>query len=232
MGKREQEDELLQKKKERQRMKKKRRRQEGIIRAGVCIAALALVVGVTALATNLVVGEEKPGKKPETEKSSAAVVETEPAGENAEILEEADRLAAGYDYDAAVAKIKSVNGYEQKTELTQAIIRYTEAQKKCVPVDVDTVPHIFYHSLMNEPTIALDASIVGQGAADGMNAWMTTVEEFDKITQQMYDNGYVFVRLHDLVVETTDEMEIRCLRKMKTCCCRRKKKQLYFPWMI
>ena len=38
-----------------------------------------------------------------------------------------------------------------------------------------------------------------------MNAWMTTVEEFDKITQQMYDNGYVFVRLRDLVVETTDE---------------------------
>ena len=34
---------------------------------------------------------------------------------------------------------------------------------------------------------------------------MTTVEEFDKITQQMYDNGYVFVRLRDLVVETTDE---------------------------
>ncbi|MEY8426651.1 polysaccharide deacetylase family protein [Lachnospiraceae bacterium 46-15] len=207
MGKREQEDELLQKKREiqRQKMKKKRRRQEGIIRAGVCIATLALVVGVTVLATNIVVGEEKPGKKTETEKSSAAVVETEPVSENAGILEEADRLAAGYDYDAAIAKIKSVSGYEQKTELTQAIIQYTEAQKKCVPVDVDTVPHIFYHSLMNEPTIALDASIVGQGAADGMNAWMTTVEEFDKITQQMYDNGYVFVRLHDLVVETTDE---------------------------
>ena len=29
-----------------------------------------------------------------------------------------------------------------------------------------------------------------------------TTEEFDKITQQMYDNGYVFVRLRDLVVET------------------------------
>ena len=38
-----------------------------------------------------------------------------------------------------------------------------------------------------------------------MNAWMTTVEEFDRITQQMYDNGYVFVRLRDLVVETKDE---------------------------
>lgn len=30
---------------------------------------------------------------------------------------------------------------------------------------------------------------------------MTTVEEFDRITQQMYDMEYVFVRLRDLVVE-------------------------------
>ena len=37
-----------------------------------------------------------------------------------------------------------------------------------------------------------------------MNAWMTTVDEFDKITQQLYDNGYVYVSLHDLVTETTD----------------------------
>ena len=37
-----------------------------------------------------------------------------------------------------------------------------------------------------------------------MNAWMTTVDEFDKIVQKMYDNGYVFVRLRDLVVETKD----------------------------
>ena len=34
---------------------------------------------------------------------------------------------------------------------------------------------------------------------------MTTVDEFNKITQAMYDNGYVLVRLRDLVIETTDE---------------------------
>ena len=34
---------------------------------------------------------------------------------------------------------------------------------------------------------------------------MTTVDEFDRIMQQMYDNGYVLVRMRDLVKQTTDE---------------------------
>lgn len=34
---------------------------------------------------------------------------------------------------------------------------------------------------------------------------MTTVDEFNKITQAMYDNGYVLIDLHDMVTETTDE---------------------------
>ncbi len=34
---------------------------------------------------------------------------------------------------------------------------------------------------------------------------MTTVDEFNRITQQMYDNGYVLVALHDLVNQTVDE---------------------------
>ena len=88
--------------------------------------------------------------------------------------------------------------------MTAAISEYTSAKAACVAVDVDTVPHIFYHSLMNEPQVALNASVMGQQGADGMNAWMTTVDEFDKIVQKMYDNGYVFVRLRDLVVETKD----------------------------
>ena len=95
--------------------------------------------------------------------------------------------------------------YESDSSITQAIAQYQADLDSCVPVDPLTVPHIFYHSLINDPDSAFNVSVLGQSAVDGMNAWMTTVEEFDKITQQMYDNGYVFVRLRDLVVETTDE---------------------------
>jgi hypothetical protein len=86
-----------------------------------------------------------------------------------------------------------------------AISEYEATKATCVAVDVTTVPHIFYHSLINDTDRAFNVSVLGQSAVDGMNAWMTTVEEFDKITQSMYDNGYVFVRLRDLVVETVDE---------------------------
>ena len=52
--------------------------------------------------------------------------------------------------------------------------------------------HIFYHSLVVDPErgFAGDDSI-----AAGFKQWMTTMDEFNKITQTMYDNGYVMVRL-------------------------------------
>ena len=122
-----------------------------------------------------------------------------------QIIEDAAYMAAGYDYDGAIALLQTVPEYEADTEITTAIADYTTRKSACVPVNVDTVPHIFYHSLMNDTGRALNVEVLGQSQVDGMNAWMTTVEEFDKITQMMYDNGYVFVRLRDLVVETTDE---------------------------
>ena len=137
----------------------------------------------------------------------------EPASENAaassassqDAVQEAALLAAGYDYDGAISLLKTIPSYESDQNILDLISSYEETKASCVAVDVTTVPHIFYHSLVNEPSIAFSAELQGQGAADGMNAWMTTVDEFDKITQQLYDNGYVYVRLRDLVVETTDE---------------------------
>lgn len=127
------------------------------------------------------------------------------APDRQKIMGEAAYMAAGYDYDGAVAKLQTIANYETDAEITSAISEYQAQKAACVPVNVDTVPHIFYHSLMNDVGRALNVEILGQSQVDGMNAWMTTVEEFDKITQKMYDNGYVFVRLRDLVVETRDE---------------------------
>ncbi len=145
----------------------------------------------------------------ETETDTEAVMETEqaeaalPSDMVTEAVAHADLLAAGYDYDGAIAYLEEMN-LTADHAVQEAIARYQEIKESCVAVDVSTVPHIFYHSLVNEPEIAFNADILGQFAADGMNAWMTTVEEFDKITQQLYDNGYVYVRLRDLVVETRD----------------------------
>lgn len=58
-----------------------------------------------------------------------------------------------------------------------------------------------YHSLITNNDKVFD----GDYKQEDYNCWYTTVSEFDKITQQMYDNGYVIVRLRDLVKETKNE---------------------------
>ncbi len=145
----------------------------------------------------------------QTETTATKEPETVPAqGSNLtadELLKQANLLAAGYDYDGAIALLKSAPDASSNEAVTAAATQFEESKNACVAVDVTTVPHIFYHSLINDPASAFNVSVLGQSAVDGMNAWMTTVDEFDRITQQMYDNGYVFVRLRDLVVESTDE---------------------------
>lgn len=116
-----------------------------------------------------------------------------------EVLQTADRMAASYDYDNAIVLLQSLPGYQQDVELNQKVQGYEMAQSECVAIRPQEVTHIFYHSLVVDP---------GQGFAGdqgaGFSQWMTTLEEFNRITQQMYDNGYVLVRMRDLVEQTVD----------------------------
>lgn len=120
------------------------------------------------------------------------------------LLEDADRLAAGYDYDKAISMIKSYNSYETYQELVEAISRYEDEMAVCVPVNIEEITHVFYHSLVVDPDRAF-ANQESNRQAKGNNQWMTTVDEFNKITQSMYDKGYVLVNLHDIVKQTIDE---------------------------
>ncbi len=142
----------------------------------------------------------------QTEPVTSAPTKAQPdPAQTASLIDQAKLLAAGYDYDGAIALLQTMPGYESDAQITAEIAGYEEAKNACVAIDVTTVPHIFYHSLINDTDRAFNVETLGQGAVDGMNAWMTTVEEFDKITQTMYDNGYVYVRLRDLVVQSADE---------------------------
>ena len=106
----------------------------------------------------------------------------------------ADRLAAQYDYDAAIAKVKELPDYAEEEQLTAAIARYETAKGKLEPYDVTKVSHIFFHSLVNDPEKVFD----GDAQEAGYNQVMTTVKEFEAILQQMYERGYVLVSVHDM----------------------------------
>lgn len=117
------------------------------------------------------------------------------------ILAQAERLAAGYDYDGAIALLTETPECADSQEVLDAIARYEAIKATLVEADVSQVTHVFFHSLIMDTSKAFD----GYSDSKGYNSVMTTKDEFLKILNEMYNRGFVLVRLHDMAYETTDE---------------------------
>jgi hypothetical protein len=190
---------LLERKKfDRSQRRKKVRIQTGII--CTVVVAVLLVVCIKwqpwkylgpSTPTNNKVESDKNDKKTKEQKKQEAIAE-------------AELLAAGYAYDEAVAKLKTIEGYDKDQKVQQKIADIEAEKATCVPVKLEEVTHIFYHTLVVDPDRAF-ANQDTDPQAVGNNQWMTTIDEFNAITQEMYDRGYVLVSIHDLYDVTTDE---------------------------
>lgn len=110
------------------------------------------------------------------------------------VLTTAKIRATQYDYDGAISLLQNDNAYVRNVHFQEAAEKYQKKKDKCVAWSPEQVTHIFYHSLIVDTSKAFD----GDYKQDGYNQVMTTMEEFNKITQIMYDEGYVMVNLYDL----------------------------------
>lgn len=115
-------------------------------------------------------------------------------------IEEADLLAAMYDYDGAIELLKSQPDYESDSQMQEAVKGYEATKATCVEYPLEEVTHVFYHTLIRDTSKAFD----GDSKEAGYNQVMTTIDEFNKITQSMYDKGYVLVSLHDMATVNED----------------------------
>ena len=117
------------------------------------------------------------------------------------LLEEADALALGYYYEEAIALLNNVpEEFSEDSEVTAAITRYTDAMESFVPYE-EPVPHIFFHSLIADTSLAFD----GDHMSNGYNYWMTTTGEFRAMLEELYKNNYILIDIHELAEETVDE---------------------------
>lgn len=134
--------------------------------------------------------------------SSAAEAAAEALNSQVEVLlEDAARIAAGYDYDKAIELLQTSSIYGLDTRITEAITSYEDTRASLVEYDINQITHVFFHTLIMDNAKAFD----GDRKEGGYNQMMTTKSEFEKILQSMYDRGYVLVRLHDLASEVTDD---------------------------
>ena len=186
-------------KKERQRLK----RRKVMMARAIALGVLVLIIVVAAVGITLGVrkaGEARAEKKAEQER---LIQEFEQANvERQEKIDEAERVAMGYDYDKSIELLKSIEGYDKDANLIATIAGYEAMKSTLKSVNIDQVTHVFYHSLVVDPIKGFTGN---DAVTAGFSQWMTTVDEFNAITQEMYDNGYVIVGLHDLINQTVDD---------------------------
>lgn len=124
-----------------------------------------------------------------------------PQDDISRLIAQADRIAMGYDYDKAAELINSSGLDLKDSRMTEALARYESEKAALVPADMNAVTHIFFHSLIMDTSKAFD----GDSDSANYNSVMTTKDEFLKILEDMYQKGYVLVRIHDVAYEAPDE---------------------------
>ncbi len=188
---------------QRERREAQVRRNRRII-GGAVAATVVVIVAAGLYPVTGGFGIHKKGRASQpVHKEASAHVEEASGKKEAEapkILEQADRLAAMYDYDGAVALLQGQKDYQGNSQMQQKVSQYQETKDSCVSWPIEEVTHVFYHTLIADPSRAFD----GDSKAAGYNQVMTTIDEFNAITQSMYDKGFVMVSLKDMATVSVD----------------------------
>lgn len=175
-----------------------RKLKQGSLNKWLLAAGMAVVLGGCS-------GQEKWDK----EVISKAVVEiSEPslmASEYIKIslsaLEEAEKLAQGYFYEEAIEVLEMVSEEFGEAEVFSTKIEEYKAAKEAFVPYTEPVRHIFFHSLIVDTSLAFD----GDYMENGYNYWMTTVDEFKAMLDELYANDFILIDIHDLAVKTVDK---------------------------
>ena len=75
------------------------------------------------------------------------------------------------------------------------------------------VEHLFFHPIIAYPRYAFHDSGASQAQRYGLDDWMVTVDEYNKIIQSVYDHDYILVAMEDVWSEYTDENGVQRMRR-------------------
>ena len=94
--------------------------------------------------------------------------------------------------------------------IVSAIKEYEEIKANLIPVNMDDITHVFFHTLVVDVKRALTDTHQGRQ----WNSVMTTIPEFKEIIKQLYERGYVMVHLHDIAgMEEQDDGSFKMVKK-------------------
>lgn len=92
-----------------------------------------------------------------------------------------------------------------KVDLEDAVRNYwSEDQLTQAWGPEKAVEHLFFHPLIAYPEYTFSSAITAERQA-GLDDWMVTVDEYNKILDNLYAKGYILVRMEDVWTEQPNE---------------------------
>ena len=165
--------------------------------AGVTL--LLILVFVIGSISNAIQQKKLDNEQAMRESQSKAEEEARMEEEANAIIQEAERLAMGYDYDGAITVLQSYSG-EMTQEMNEKVAEYANTKSHLVEwKDYSSIPNLSFHVLIADPGRAFaDKDLGGQ-----YNRNFVTIDEFSKILEQLYKGGYVLVDFYSFTETNT-----------------------------
>ena len=168
------------------------------------IAGVAVVLILVFIIGSITRAVQKNNYERQAQQLAASIAADEKAALDREaqsLLTQAEALAAGYDYQAAISVLNGFSGDLSKyTSLNDKIIEYEAAQENMVAWDDPSqIVNLSFQLLVADPARGFSHETYGYS----INKNFITTVEFTKILQQLYNNGYILVDFDDFIETVT-----------------------------
>ena len=175
----------------------------------ICVVLAGILFGMVRCTAGAVMGFFEKDPAEFTPPQSTGPADTQPPETTAppepaedELLRQADFLAAGYDYEGAAQLLRASSYFASSSSYQSRVSEYeAEAQKLVKWDDMQNITHVFFHTLVVDNARCFD----GDFTEKGYNQYMTTIPEFLKMMESMYERGYILVSPYDIAYEYVDE---------------------------
>lgn len=129
-----------------------------------------------------------------------------------EVLERAEKLAQGYNFEEAVSVLNTIPLTMARDErVSEARERYEKGDSNLVNWSDGDIPHLCFPTLIYDTVMAFD----GDDKAADYNTTMVTCAEFSAILQSLYEAGYVLIDIHSIAAMVTDERGTSSMEEQK-----------------
>ena len=167
----------------------------------VCVCLILVITFLIGSVSNAIQLKQIEKEKEQMQLSESLSAAAQAEQENQRILEQAEKLAAQYNYEDAILLLDSMGDLTQHQDLQAKRAEYVNTMSSLMEYkDPTMIPNLSFHLLIHDMSKALKSEQYG----GSYNKNFVSTTEFTKILENLYRNGYVLVDFESFVGAKTD----------------------------